>query len=300
VRISVAAEAADAYFQIRGYQARLAVAQSQVETDERLFELVKLRKSYGVGTDREVAQAEALMRNARATIPPLRIGLEAQSNRLDVLMGVQAGTYATELTEPAVIPTIPAISSARAAGDLLHRRPDIIAAERKLAASSAAIGAAISDYYPKISLSGVVGFESTDVSHLIRAATFQPEAIGGLRWRLFDFGKVDAEVGQAKGANAEALAVYRQSVLHATEDVEDAFMSLAQNSIRAEEVTKEEAALVRAHDLAEADYKAGAVSLTDVLDANRELLAARDELAQTRADTDRAAVASFRALGGGW
>lgn len=300
VRISVAAEVADAYFQIGSYQARLAIARSQVKTDKHLLNLVKLRKTYGAASDLQVTQAEALMRNARATIPPLLIGLESQFNRLDVLMGAQAGTYAVKLVKPALIPTIPAISVTQSAGDLFHRRPDIVAAERKLAASNARIGTAISDYYPKISLSGLLGFQSMNLSNLFNSETFQPAAVGGLRWRLFDFGMVDAEVDQAKGANAEAFALYRQSVLRATEDVEDAFMLLAQNKVQADEVAKEEVALVRAYYLVQENYKAGAVSLTDVLDANRELLAARDKLAQARFDTARAAVASFRALGGGW
>ncbi len=300
VRVMVAADAADAYFQIRGYQARLAIAQNQVRTDSDLLELIKLRKSYGVATDREIAQAEALLRNARATMPPLRIALEAQLNRLDVLMGAQPGTYAAELDNAPVVATIPALSNVGKACDLLHRRPDILAAERRLAASNADIGVAISNYYPQLSLSGLLGFESMQAGDLFKSATFQPEVVGGLRWRLFDFGKVDAEVAQAKGAHAEALATYRQTVLRATEDVEDSLMSLAQHKVETDELAGEEAALVRARDVAQDDYKAGAVSLTDVLDANRQLLAARDELAQTRADTARAAVASFRALGGGW
>jgi NodT family efflux transporter outer membrane factor (OMF) lipoprotein len=300
VRVIVAANAADAYFQIRGYQARLKYAQEQVQTDEHLLELINLRKSYGVATDLEIAQAEALLRNARATIPPLRIALEAQLNRLDVLMGAQPGTYAEELKASSEIATIPHISASVLVTDLLHRRPDILAAERKLAASNANIGVAVSDYYPKISLSALLGFESMKPGQLFKATTFQPAAVGGLRWRLFDFGKVDAEVAHAKGANAEALVTYRQTVLRATEDVENAFMSLAQQEIRMNELAKEETALLQARDIAQENYKAGTTSLTDVLDANRQLLAARDQLAQTRSDTARAAVASFRALGGGW
>lgn len=299
-RITVAADAADAYLQIRGYQARLAVAQDQIDTDAHLLELVKVRRHAGAADEREVAQADALLRQARATVPLLRTGLEAQLNRLDVLMGVQPGTYAQVLSVPAGIPSIPSINDQEAPIDVLRRRPDIIAAERRLAASNERIGVAISDYYPKVSLSGALGFDSVSTNHLFSAQSFQPIGTGALRWRLFDFGKVDAEVKQARGANAEALAVYRQAALKATEDVENAFTTLSQTESRRKELQDEVTSLTRARDLSERAYKAGAITLTDVLDADRQLLVARDDLDSSRADTARAAVRTFRALGGGW
>jgi outer membrane protein TolC len=151
-----------------------------------------------------------------------------------------------------------------------------------------------------VSIAGLLGFESMDVDHLFRSATFQPQGIAGLRWRLFDFGKIAAEVAAARGAEAEALARFRQSILRAAQDVENAFMALVQLEARTRELVNEVAALERARDTAEAAYRGGIISLTDVLDADRLLLRAQDELAKTRADAARAAVGSFRALGGGW
>ncbi|HXS26360.1 MAG TPA: TolC family protein [Steroidobacteraceae bacterium] len=264
--IMVAADAADAYLQVRGDQARIAVARDEVTTDERLVELIECLFRSGLATDREVAQAQALLSQARASLQPLAIDAEAQLNRLDVLMGAQPGSYAAELKSPQRIPPAPAIPSDDTPANVLRRRPDVIAAERRLVASNARVGQAISEYYPKISIAGLLGFESLSTDHLFRAATFQPEALAGLRWRLFDFGKINAEVAQAKGANAEALADYRQSILHAVEEA----------------------------------YAAGVIPLTDVLDADRQLLAAQDQLTLTRANTDQAAVQSFRAIGGGW
>ena len=300
LRVTVAADAADAYFQVRGDQARLAIAQSQVDADTRLLELVRLRLAGGAADGKESAQAEALLAQARATIPPLRSALEAQLNRLDVLMGTQPGTYAAELSNAAEISTAPQIPAGQNAAQLLRRRPDIIAAERHLAASNARIGAALAEYYPKVSLSALLGFESLGASHLWSAQSFQPEATAGLRWRLFDFGKVDAEVAQARSGNAEAIVVYRQAVLRATEDVENAFMALAQLEAQSRELSAEVDALARARDASQRSYLGGASSLTDVLDADRQSLVAKDELARARADTDRAAVVTFRALGGGW
>jgi NodT family efflux transporter outer membrane factor (OMF) lipoprotein len=275
------------------------VAESQISTDERLVQLVRDRYQAGAASEREIAQAEALLKQARATIPPLRLALEQQLNRLDVLMGVQPGTYAHELAARE-IPSIPAIPGDQQPTDVLRRRPDIIAAERRLAASNERIGAAISEYYPKISLSGALGFDSLNASHLFTSGAFQPIGGGALRWRLFDFGKVDAEVAQARGANAEALAVYRQAVLRAAEDVENALSGLAQTEADVIELQDEVQSLVKARDLAEQAYRAGSITLTDVLDANRQLLVAQDEFDANRADAARAAVGVFRALGGGW
>jgi len=299
-RISITADAADAYLRIRGDQARIAVAEQQVATDERLLELVRQRFGRGLAAVREVAQAEALLSQARASLQPLGIDLEAQMNRLDVLLGLQPGTSAPELQTPSDIPSAPGVSTNDRPLDVLRRRPDVIAAERQLAASNARIGQALAGYYPNISLAGVLGYESSRPSDLFKAATFQPQGVAGLRWRLFDFGKVSAEVAQAKGAYAEALARYQQAVLRAAEDVENAFTSLVQFEAHQQELLTEVAALRRARDASQEAYQGGVIGLTDVLDADRQLLTVQDELARTRADSARAAVGTFRALGGGW
>jgi NodT family efflux transporter outer membrane factor (OMF) lipoprotein len=299
-RVSIVAEAADAYLQVRGAQARIVFAKAQIETDEHLERLVRQRKNAGIASDRELAQSEALLAQAKATVPQLNTILEAQLNRLDVLMGAQPGTYAAELNLPEDIPAVPAIGNTLDAADLLRRRPDVIAAERRVASSNARIGQALAEYYPRISLSALLGSESETPRSLFRDDGFQPTLVAGIRWRLFDFGRVDAEVKQARGANAEALIQYRASVLKAAEDVEDALSTLAQSESRRDEIVREIGSLQRAKDLSQQSYEAGVIPLTDVLDANRQLLVAKDDLASTRESAARAAVSSFRALGGGW
>ena len=299
-RITVAAEAADAYLQIRGAQARLNFAKDQIATDQHLVELVQQRKDAGVASDRELAQAEAVLSQAKATIPLITVSLEAQLNRLDVLMGAQPGTYAAELTPVADIPDVPEISGFGTPTDLLRRRPDVIAAEREVAASNARIGQALAEYYPKLSLSSIVGSEAVAPAHLFEQQGFQPVSVVGLRWRLFDFGTVAAEVKEARGANAEALIRYRSSVLHAAEDVEDAFSLLVQSENRRNEILRAIAKLQQVLDSSEEPKPVGAIGITDVLDADRQLLVAKDDLAVARESAARAAVGSYRALGGGW
>lgn len=307
VRVSIVAEAADAYFRVRAAQRRLAIAQDQIDTDARLMEIVRLRLKDGLATARELAQSEALLAQARTALPPLRIERETQLNRLDVLMGAAPGTYARRMSVAtqdddlkARALTIPAIGDASAPTDLLRRRPDVIAAERKLAASNERIGASLAEYYPKLSLSGVLGFDTLAGARVPSVATFQPLAALGLRWRLFDFGRIDAEVAQARGANAQALAEYRLSMLHATEDVENAIVTLVELEQQRKDLASAVDAQTRARDSAQEAYTGGTVSLYEVLDADRQLLTVRDADARAQADNARAAVATFRALGGGW
>ncbi|HEY4083718.1 MAG TPA: efflux transporter outer membrane subunit [Burkholderiaceae bacterium] len=299
VRVTVVAEAADAYFRVRGAQQRIAVAEAHLQTQTQLLSLVQDRFNGGLATQREVAEAQALVLQARGTLPPLRTELAQQSHRLDVLMGEPAGTSSTQLLASQSNYRIPAIPADLAPGDLLRQRPDVIAAERQLAASQARIGVATAEYYPHLTLGGVIGSESLHGS-LFSAAAFQPQAFLGLHWRLFDFGRVDAEVAQARGARAQALAEYRQRMLRATEDVEDSIVSLTQLELQRIDLVAEVDAHQVARDAAEDAYKGGAASLIEVLQEDRLLLAARDQLAQLQANNARAAVATFRAFGGGW
>lgn len=300
VRVSIAAEAADAYFRVRGAQRRIALAEEEIRTNTRLLEIVQARKADGLASVREVAQAQALLFQTGATLPPLRIEQETQLNRLDVLMGAHPGTYAAELAAPGVDRALPAISLAQGPADLLRRRPDVIAAERRLASAHASIGIAHAEYYPHLTLSALLGLSSLGGGSLLTASAFQPQAGAGLRWRLFDFGRVDAEVAQAKGSEAERLALYRLSMLRATEDVENAIVTLTQLEQQHDQLDKEVAARVQARDAAQEAYKGGAISLFETLEEERQLLASRDQLARVHADNGRAVVATFRVLGGGW
>ncbi|WP_235513156.1 MULTISPECIES: efflux transporter outer membrane subunit [unclassified Sphingomonas] len=299
-RLAVVAQTADTYIAIRALQARLGIARSQVETQARLTDLIALQFRKGIAAELQLRQAEGALQQVRASVPALQNELDKAMNALDVLIGVQPGTTRDALATVAPIPAPPAIDTAGGPAGLLRRRPDIIAAERTLAASNARIGAAMSEYYPKFSLSGLLGTATTAAGGLLGGNSIQASGFLGLRWRLFDFGRVDAEIKTAKGRNAEALAAYRQTVLRASQDVEDAFSTLVQQEARAAALTQGEVSLARAQRSSVAAYKGGMVSLIEVLDADRRLLETRDGAIEARAAASRGAVASFRALGGGW
>jgi NodT family efflux transporter outer membrane factor (OMF) lipoprotein len=300
VQVSVLAEAADAYLQVRGLQARLAVAQRQIGVQRDLVALLKHKVDDGVGSDRELNEAAGALEGVQAVVPPLTSALEAQMNRLDVLMGAQPGTYRAEVEADAAIPAPPAISTADGPAGLLRRRPDILAAEQHLIAENAQIGVAISDYYPKVSLGGLFGGQSLDSHRIFSSEALQSQYGVSLRWRLFDFGRVDAEVAAARGRKAEALAHYRSVVLNATEEVEDAVTDLQQQQIRIGTLRRQIDHLTLARRQAEQAYEGGVVSLVEVRDLDRDLLAASDQLVLAQTGASRAAVSTFRALGGGW
>ncbi|WP_273453249.1 efflux transporter outer membrane subunit [Nevskia ramosa] len=299
-RLAVAAQTADLYVGIRGLQARLAIANQQAETQRRLLSTIKLQYEAGVAAELQMRQAEGALAQVEAGIPVLEAALESVSNALDVLLGTQPGTHRAELALPSPIPVAPAIADAGGPADLIRRRPDLIVAERRLAAANARIGAAISEYYPKLSLSGLLGTATTVSGNLFDGGANQARATLGLRWRIFDFVRVDAEIAAARGRNAESLAAYKLSVLRASQDVEDAFSMLVRREAQASSLASGETSYVRARDASLAAYKGGVVSLIEVLDADSRLLTTRDARAQAQTEAARAAIASFRALGGGW
>jgi outer membrane protein TolC len=222
-------------------------------------------------------------------------------NALDVLLGTQPGTHRAELTPAALIPMAPSITDAGSPADMIRRRPDLIVAERRLAAANARIGMAISEYYPKFSLGALLG-SATAVSsgNLFTTGANQAQGVLGLRWRLFDFGRVDAQIAAARGQEAEALAAYRLAVLRATEEVENSFSGLVKREAQVRILTQGELSLARARENSLAAYEGGVVSLIEVLNADGDLLQIRDAKAQAQTEAARAAISSFRALGGGW
>lgn len=300
-RLAVAAQTADIYITIRGLQTRLAVARRQVETQRDLLATVSHLYGKGLAPELQVRQAEGALAQVQASIPVLESGLDTAMNALDVILGSAPGTHRAELAEARPIPAAPQITATGSPGDLLRRRPDLIVAERRLAAANARIGVAIAEYYPKLSLSGLIG-SATSVSsgNLLTDGATQASGVLGLRWRLFDFGRINAQIDQAKGQEAEMLAAYRLAALRATEDVENAFSTLVKREEQIGVLNQGVNSLTRARNASFAAYQKGVVSLIEVLQADERLLGASDAQAQAQSEAARTAVAAFRALGGGW
>jgi len=300
-RLAVASQTADIYIVVRGLQARLDVARKQVQTQQDLVATIQRLYGKGLMAELQVRQAEGALAQVQASIPVLESGLETALNALDVMLASPPGTHHAELTETSGIPQAPRIAASGSPRELLRRRPDLIVAERRLAASNARIGVAIAEYYPKFSLSGLLG-SATSVSggNLFTGGASQAAGVLGLRWRLFDFARVDAQIAQAKGQEAEMLAAYRLAALRASEDVENAFSALVKREEQAAVLEQGVSSLGRAREASFAAYQKGVVSLVEVLQADENLLRASDARVQAQTESARAAVTAFRALGGGW
>jgi NodT family efflux transporter outer membrane factor (OMF) lipoprotein len=299
-RLMVAGEAADTYLALRGFQARFAVIEHQEQVAEKLVDLVRLRNQEGISSDRELQRATGRLEGVRSIMPSLMAAIDALLYKLDILMGEQAGTHRAELLPMADIPAAPQPTGSLTPADLLRRRPDVVAAEQRLIASNARIGSAIAEYYPHVSLGGMLSFVSVGTGNLFTGGALQSAGVAGLRWRLFDFGRVDAEVAIARGKQAEALSRYRSAILRASEDVETALSRYVHGGSEVEALDRQITALRAAREQAQFAYQNGVAGLIEVLDADRELLDASDRLAMAKASQARASVAVFRALGGGW
>ena len=300
-RLAVAAQTADIYISIRGLQTRLDIARRQVQKQQELLGKIQLLYRKGLAAELQVNQAEGVLAQIQSAVPVLETGLDAAMNALDVMLASPPGTHRSELAATGAIPLAPRITSVESPGELLRRRPDLIVAERRLAASSARIGVAVAEYYPKLSMTGLVGSATTMSSgNLFTSGASQAAAVFGLRWRLFDFARINAQIDQAKGQEAEMLASYRLAVLHAAEDVENAFSALLKREEQSAVLARGVDSLGRARSASFAAYQNGLVSLIEVLQADESLLSASDAEAQARTEAARAAVAAFKALGGGW
>ncbi|PHV23040.1 RND transporter [Janthinobacterium sp. BJB446] len=298
-RLAVAAQTADLYLSIQGLQARLDLARRQVDTEAALLELATLLYDKGLVNEPALRQAEASLAQARAVVPGLDTAREVALHALDVMLGAAPGTYGDEMAAAGVMARAPRITADGAPGELLRRRPDLIAAERRLAAASARIGVAVAEYYPKLSLGALFG-SATSGGALFGSGSGQAAGMLGLRWRLFDFGRIDAQIEASRGREAELLAAYRLAALHAAEDVENACSALLRHEEQAALLAQSVQAFERARAAALAAYEKGVVSRLDVLQADTRLLRAADARAQAQTASARAAVATYRALGGGW
>jgi len=300
VRLIVTSAAATGYIQLRTLQARLEIVQSREKTQSDLVKLLQLQYANGVVARLQLKQAEGVLSNVSAQVPPLRSSIESAMNSLEVVSGLMPGSLHEELGTKGKIPAPPAIDSAGGRADMFRRRPDVIAAERTLAASNARIGQAISDYYPKFSLGALLGSATNVSGNLFSGDSNLAQGLFGLRWRLFDFGRVKAEVEFARGRDAEALAAYQQTLLQATADVENSMTQLVQSEKQNTVLGVGVVSLSEARQAAFSAFQQGSVSFIEVLDADDRLQQAQEQKILAQSAASIAAVDCFKSLGGGW
>ena len=297
-RIAVVSETASNYIQGRIAQERLAIARDSLRIADDNLEIAGWRVKAGLvsATDEEQARTQAEQR--RATIPPLIQTIAQASNRLGVLSGRAPAVLARVFDPPAPVPVPPADIAVGVPADTLRQRPDVLAAEERLAAASARIGVAEAQLYPALRLTGSIADNAGGFGSLFDTVTFG--LFGGLTQTLFDGGRLRAQVEGQRAATEGAFADYRRTILTALEDVENALRALTS----AEERMTAQAAAVKAAEAtaiyARSNYRAGLTDFTTLLTIENQLLSARDGLASARGDRALASVQLFNALGGGF
>jgi NodT family efflux transporter outer membrane factor (OMF) lipoprotein len=296
-QVTVAAEVARNYFELRGAQKRIAVARTTLENLRDTQRLTETRLQLGAGSELDVQSSRARLKAIEADIPLLEVSEAQARHRLAVLLGRTPGALDALLAPR----DTPAYARALPLGDttqLLRRRPDVRIAERRLAAATARVGVATADLFPRISLSGFVGFLSGDAGSLLQGSSKAWSLTPSISWAAFDFGTVRARL-RASEAQADGVAAdYEKTVLGALEDTENALTAYAKQQARLAIVVDQAQAARRAAALAEIRYREGSEDFLTLLDSQRTQLAADDALADAEAQVNVGVVRVYKALGG--
>jgi NodT family efflux transporter outer membrane factor (OMF) lipoprotein len=298
-QVQLAAEVGRAYANYRGTQARLAIAQDSRDKAAQMLELTRQRRERGAAPQMDVERALAQLRQQEAVIPDQQATLQESLDQLALMTGRVPGALDATLTEPRPLPSLPAVVPVDDAAALIRRRPDVRQAERQLAASSAKIGQALSGYFPQVTLLGGIGMGATSPGGL------GSDAVGTmvaplLRWSVFDFGKTRAQVAQARAGKESYTASYEAKVLAALQDANGAlarFGASRRTLVMAGEAAD---AATRSSDLVQQRYHAGATSLIDALDVQRQQLSARDSQEQAQIKLLVDYIGLQKSLGLGW
>lgn len=299
LQVTMIAELVDAYGELRGAQLRERIALANLKNQQDSKAITESLRDAGVGDQLDVMRADARLAAVEASVPQLQAQQVRQRNRIATLLGERPDKLSVDLS-PANLPAIAKALNIGNPGDLLQRRPDIMSAERKLAAATARIGVAKADLFPRVSLSGFLGFTAGRGSQIGSAAASAWALGPSITWPALDLGSVRARL---RGAGAEAdgaLANYEQHVLLALEESENAFSDYNKRQQRLVSLIRQSESSRTAADLAAIRYREGTVDFLVLLDAQRERLAAEDSQANAEVELYRGVVAIYKALGGGW
>jgi multidrug efflux system outer membrane protein len=299
-QVSVTAETARNYFDLRGYQQRLEVARRNADNQAESVRITQARLDAGRGTQLDVSRAQAQLSATLATIPDFEAAVTRSMLRLGVLTGHSPESLFATLQPTRALPALPETYSIGTPESLLRRRPDIRVAERQLAAATAGIGIAVADLFPRISFVGSWGFDAVASSDLGKASS-ETYAFGpSISWAAFDLGRVHQRIKQREAAADGALAEYQKTVLQALEETDASLTTYAKSRIKQQRLQDSATASADAARLARARFDSGAADFLTVLDAERTVLEAEDQLAQSQTQTATALLAMYKALGGGF
>ncbi|MGZ5729581.1 MAG: efflux transporter outer membrane subunit, partial [Burkholderiales bacterium] len=298
--VSLVAEVALNYVEVRAFQARLAIARDNLASQSETLQLTQWRTEAGLATSLDVEQARADREQTRSQIPSLETGLAEAQHRIAILLGLAPGALSATLAAPAPIPTVSERIAVGIPADTLRQRPDVRAAERRLAAETARIGQTEAARYPSLALSGSIGLEALTLGGIGAGDALTRALVASIGGVVFDAGRLRQQVEIQSAIQEQALVSYQAAVLTALEDVENALVSLANSREREGALISATEAARNAALLARDRYASGLTDFQTLLIAERTVRLLEDSLATTQADSASALIQLYKALGGGW
>ncbi|HWA58758.1 MAG TPA: TolC family protein [Gemmatimonadales bacterium] len=298
VLVALTAELARAYFELRGAQEQLAVAERNAENQRRTLALTRDRLDAGRGSAFDTERALAQLSITLSSIPARQAQVAAAQYRIGVLVGRSPTEVAAELGPVSGQPSLPDSVAVGSPDSITRHRPDVAAAERYAAAQASLTGSARSEFLPRLSVGGSLGLTAGEFNGLGDNGSFRYAVGPVLSWPLLNLGRVKSEVNLAQAREDEARAQYGQVVLAAIEEVETALARYNASRTRVTQLAEASAASERAADLARMRFSEGVADFLQVLDAERTQLETQDLLAQGRTEAATAYAALYKALGG--
>jgi multidrug efflux system outer membrane protein len=301
IRVSLYAEVAAAYIELRTARMRIRYAEENIQAQKETLALTENRFKAGIAPELDVAQAKQNLADTEADLPLIHLAEQRAISRLAVLLGryPQEFELPTEGFGSSPLPTLSELPTGLPA-DLLRRRPDIRWAERQLAAQTARIGVATADLYPAFSLAGSFRLEAEYFSDLGHNSSKSTAYGPGLRWNVFEGGRLRSLIRAEEARTRQALVRYERTVLSAVEEVENALAAYVQESLREQALGRAVEASENSVRLVQSLYRSGLTDFQNVLDAQRTLFRLQDRLAASRGTMVVALIRVYKALGGGW
>jgi multidrug efflux system outer membrane protein len=300
VLVSVLAEVARNYVDVRGLQLRIDINRKNIVAQQEAVGITRARFNAGLTSELDVKQAEVLLAATRAQLPTFETALRQTVHQLSVLIGREPGALLDELAATAPVPTPPPDVPVGLPSELLRRRPDVRAAEHDLAAATANIGVQTAELFPKFYLLGLGGYSTISASSWISPGSQYWTAGPTMTWRVLDFGRIRAQIKAADAQTKGALAAYEKAVVTAFQDVENALVAYNNEQVRYRALADAVEANRRALALATELYKKGLGDYLNVLVTQRALFDIEDQLADSQRTVTANLVALYKALGGGW
>lgn len=298
--VQLSAEIAQAYIGLRDSQQRLELVKKSAEIEDKVLTLTQQRRERGVASELEVERVRTQVENTRAALIPLDQQVAEALDQLALLTGREPGALDAELAGVASLPALPQVTRVGDPASLLRQRPDIRAAEFRLASRNAVIGQRIADWFPKLTLIGDLGFSSATPGELVRSENFMWIGAPLLQWNALDFGRTKAKVEQAKAGFEEASAKYESTVLGALRDANVALSRYGHQRQSVVRLRSVEASATHSAELTEQRYRAGTTSALEWLDAERTRFSAEQNRISADADLLKDYVALQKSLGLGW